>query len=306
MLDLNYDYSSCVRNSEKVSWRVDDVIPPGTQLDFSRPFLPNSLSGAHQLTELSDDERLKLNQITGNAYINLFKFVEEYIVATVVDHAQAEMHGDHDALRALMRFADEELKHQQLFTRYIEAFQTSFGTPCGVLDNAAEVAGVIMSKSPIAVLIITLHLELMTQEHYTESVRQNQTIDPLFVSMLKHHWLEESQHARIDALELDKLVSDAPATAIDAAFVDYLGLLDAVDGLLAAQSAMDLDAFRRVAGREISPEQAQRITAAQHAAYRTAFLVMGMRNRMFVELMGKLSPGRTREIASKAATFAAE
>jgi hypothetical protein len=306
MLDLNYDYSSCVRNSEKVCWKVDEVFPPNTKLDYGRPFLPNSLSGAHQLTELSDDERLKLNQITGNAYVNLFAFVEEYVIATVVDHAQAEMHGDHNALRALMRFADEELKHQQLFHRYIAEFQASFGTTCGVLDNAAEVAGVIMSKSPIAVMIITLHLELMTQEHYTESVRQNQSLEPMFVSLLKHHWLEESQHARIDALELDKLVSDAPAEAIDIGFKDYLDLLDAVDGLVGMQAAMDVEAFRRVAGREISPELAQRITAAQHAAYRTTFLVMGMRNRIFVETMGKLSPSRTKEIASKAAAFAAE
>jgi hypothetical protein len=305
MLDLSYDYASCIRNSEKVSWRLDDVIPPGTELDFSRPFLPQALSGEHRLTELSDTERLKLNHITGNAYLNLFGFVEEYIIATVVQHVQAEMYGDHEALRALMRFAEEELKHQELFTRYVSAFKAKFGGPCGVLDNAAEVAGVILSKSPIAVMIITLQLELMTQEHYTESVRENQTLDPLFSSLLKHHWLEESQHARLDALELDKLLDAASPEAIDAAFQDFFDLIDAVDGLLGMQAKMDVDSLAHAVGRSFSPEQAERIATAQHVAYRNTFIVMGLRNRMFVDYMTRVSREQATKIASKAASLAA-
>src|SRR5262252_7505389 len=122
MFELGYDYDSCVRNSEKVAWTVDDVLPASTRLDFSRPFLPERLSGAHAITSLSPAERIKLNQITGNAYLNLFAFVEEYIVATAVQHAEAELFGDHSAVRALVRFAEEEVKHQQLFWRYRDAF----------------------------------------------------------------------------------------------------------------------------------------------------------------------------------------
>jgi hypothetical protein len=305
MLNLSYDYAACIRISEKVSWRLDDVIPPGTALDFSRPFLPHALSGEHQLTELSDAERLDLNHITGNAYLNLFGFVEEYIIAMVIQHVQAEMHGDHQALRALMRFAEEELKHQELFSRYIAAFKTQFGGPCGVLDNAAEVTGVILSKSPIAVMIMTLHIELMTQQHYTESVHENQTLDPLFVSLLRHHWLEESQHARIDALELDKLASDASPEQIDVAFADYFDLIDAVDGLLGMQAAMDVDSLAHAAGHDFSPEQSQRIIAAQHTAYRNTFIITGLRNRTFAGTMTKLSPTQAAKVASKAASLAA-
>ncbi|MFV8749858.1 diiron oxygenase [Nannocystaceae bacterium ST9] len=305
MLDLNFDYASCVRNSEKVAWRLDDVIPPGTKLDFARPFLPSALAGDHQLSELSDAERLKLNQITGNAYMNLFGFVEEYIIAAVVEHVQAEMHGDHDTLRALMRFADEEIKHQQLFARYVEAFRTSFGGPCGVLDNAAEVAGAVLSKSPIAVMIMTLHIELMTQEHYTQSVRENTSLDPLFVSLLKHHWLEESQHARIDALELDKLATDASREQITTAFADYVDLLDAIDGLLAGQAKLDVESLAHATGRSFTPAQADRIAAAQHAAYRTTFIVMGLRNRMFMDYMNKLDPAQATKLSLKAAGLAA-
>src|SRR5262245_23415026 len=227
MLDLDYDYASCVRNSEKVAWKLDDVMPEGTRLDFGRPFLPTALSGRGDLSFLNPEERRKLNQITGNAYLNLFAFVEEYIIAVAVNHAHAEMFGDHDAIRALVRFADEEVKHQALFKRYVDAFQREFGHPCGVLGSAAEVANVILSKSPIAVMLVTLHLEIMTQAHYVECMKDDAQIDPFFVNLLRFHWMEESQHARIDALELDKLLEAASPDAIAVAIDDYIGLIGA-------------------------------------------------------------------------------
>lgn len=304
MLDLGYDYASCVRNSEKVSWKLDEVFPPDTRLDFSRPFLPAALSGDSQVAILDQGEKLKLNHITGHSYMNLFGFVEEYIIATTVDHAQAEMYGDHTAIRALLRFAEEELKHQALFDRYCKAFLEGFGSECKVLDNAAEVAGVILSKSPMAVALITLHLEIMTQAHYTESVRDNESIDPLFASLLKAHWLEEAQHARIDALELDKLADAATPELITRAFDDYLDLCAAVDGLLEAQTNMDIDSLGKATGRSFSDREREAIFAAQHAAYRNTFLISGMSNRQFVGVLEKLSPAGAKRVAERVASLA--
>lgn len=303
MLDLKYDYATCVRNSEKVSWVVDDVLPPDTRLDFTRPFLPEALAGERKLSFLNHDEHLKLNQITGHAYLNLFAFVEEYIIATAVQHAQAEMHGDHEAIRALVRFADEEIKHQQLFYRYLDAFKAGFGHECAVLQDAAAVADVILSKSPIAVMIVTLHLEIMTQAHYTESVRDNETLDPLFARLLKHHWLEESQHAKIDALELDKLVSSAGPEQIKKAFSDYLDLVSAFDGLVESQAKMDIGSLETATGRKFSEAEAKEIVSAQHAAYRNTFLVLGMENRLFVDIVKKISPSDAAVIAQRASSL---
>ncbi|HEX4474646.1 MAG TPA: hypothetical protein VH142_06190, partial [Polyangiaceae bacterium] len=225
MLDVAYDYGSCVKNSEKVSWKLDDVMGPSARLDLGRPFLPESLSGSHRLTGFSAAERLKLNQITGSAYLNLFIFVEEYILAFAVQQASAEMYGNHDAIRSLLRFADEEVKHQQLFSRYRDAFERDFGMKCDVLGGAKDVAGVILGKTTLAVTILTLQLELMTQLHYTDSVRDATRVDPLFVSLLKHHWIEESQHARVDILELQKLLEKATPADVSLAFDEYFGLL---------------------------------------------------------------------------------
>jgi len=303
MLDVTYDYASCVRNSEKVAWKVDDVLPPNTRLDFSRRFLPNRLSGSERIACLSPSERLMLNQINGNSYINLFAFVEEYIVATVVNHAQAEMFGDHSAIRALTRFAEEEIKHQELFWRYLAAFKRDFAHPCEVLGSAAAVAQVILSKSAMAVMLVTLHLEIMTQAHYTECFHTDGELDPLFVRLLKHHWMEEAQHAKIDVLELNKLLTDAPRDQVQKAFADYLDLIDAFDGLLAQQATMDRDSLARALSRSFTDAEAAEITAAQHRAYRWTFLVSGMVNPMFVDVLESIDPDAAARIAAKASSL---
>lgn len=300
MLELHYEYADCVRNSERVSWLVDEVIPPGTRLDFSKAFLPDALCGAPRVAFLDDSERLTLNQINGNAYLNLFAFVEEYIIAQVANHVQAEMFGDHNALRALTRFADEELKHQQVFWRFREAFDRDFSTHCSVLSAPAEVAAIILGKSPIAVMFVTYHLELMTQQHYTECVRGRNELDPLFVKLLHHHWLEESQHARIDALELAKLVAAATPDLIDRAFADYLDLVGAFDGLLAQQAGFDLESLVAATGRRFSEREAKQVVDVQHAAYRRTFLTFGMRNRAFVDMVKSLSADGAQRIAHRA------
>lgn len=304
MLDLPFDYASCVRSSEKIQWRLDEVLPEGTPLDFSRPFLPESLAPTRALTFLDAEERRKLNQIASNAYLNLFQFVEEYILATMTQHAQAEMFGDTHAMRALVRFVDEELKHQQLFERYRRSFDRGFGHPCPVLETAAEVASVIMSHTPIAVMIVTLHIELMTQQHYVESVKDDDGIDPLFKSLLRHHWLEEAQHARIDALELDKLASAATPEAVKKGIDEYFGMLDAIDGLLTQQAEMDVGALGAVLGRTFEGKQAADIRAAQLSGYRRTFIQTGLLNHTFVKTLLKLDPGLQSRIDARAALAA--
>jgi hypothetical protein len=303
MLELNYDYDTCVRNSEKVAWTLDDVFPPDTKLDFNRPFLPAALAGDRAISELSTRERLLLNQITGHAYINLFAFLEECIIVTAVRHAEAEMHGNHSAMRALLRFADEEIKHQDLFHRYMHAFADGFASPCKVIDNAVEVAGLILSKTPIAILMITLHFEIMTQAHYTESVRPENDLDPLFASLLEHHWLEEAQHARIDALELDKFASLATPALLQLAFEQYISLTDVVSALLEAQARLDVESLERAASKTYAEPLREKIADRQYHAYRNTFLVSGMENKQFVDIVRTLSPEGARGIADKAASF---
>lgn len=303
MLQLSYDYASCIRGSEKVAWKIDAVMPPDTKIDFSRPFLPEGLFSIQNLACLTPAQRLTLNQISGNSYLNLFAFVEEYITAMAVQHAQAELFGDHLAVRALVRFAEEEAKHQQLFWRYCSAFERDFGHKCHLLGAASEVAGVILGKSPLAVTLVTLHLELMTQAHYTESVRGEQNLDPLFCELLRHHWMEEAQHARLDALELDKLLDSSSPDQITTCFSDYMDLIDAFDGLLIAQAKLDVQTLSQALNTTFSEADTETIVKSQHGAYRNTFLISGMTNKSFVETVKMISPEAADRIVAKAKTL---
>ena len=300
MLELEYDYLSCIQNSEKVAWNIADVLPEDARLDYSRKFLPEALAGCDELGFLSDAQRLALNQIRGNSYLYLFRFVEEYIIAMVMEHATAEIFGNERILRSLLRFAEEETKHQTLFRRFAELFERGFGSRCGVAGNPEEVAGFIMTKSPMAVLLITLHIELFTQHHYTASVRDNEaeSLDPLFTSMLKHHWLEESQHARLDALELDRLASDSTAQARDRAVDEYIDILAAFDGLFVAQVGLDLESLRAKTGRVLSDAEAAEFIDKQHRSYRHVFLELGFTNPTLTRHLKVFSPGGAKKVAA--------
>lgn len=299
-LQLSYDYRSCIEGSEKVCWRLDDVFPLGTRLDFARPFLPESLAPTAGHGFLTPAERRTLNQITGHAYVNLFSYVEEFILATMVAQSQRALAADPVATRALTRFAEEELKHQELFARYKDAFARDFGVACEVLDNAVEVARLILAKPPMAVLLLALHIEVMTQKHYTESVRDDHGVDPLFARLLKSHWLEEAQHARIDVLELRKLALIATPAQVAQAYDEYLGLLDAFSDLLGRQAEMDARSFTAKTGRVLTPAEGAAVRALQHQGYRRTFLRTGMTHPVFVDIATRLDRGAAERVAEKA------
>lgn len=302
MITMNFDYESCLRASEKIAWKLDDVFPPDMKLDFSRRFLPDTLVAADSLSFLSADERLKLNQIMGNGYLHLFYFVEEYIIASVLQHANAEIFGDPIELRSLLRFADEEVKHQQLFTRFRAAFDRDFGVACDVIDNAQAVAEVILAKSPMAVLLTTLHIELMTQQHFVEGFRagESKELDPLFASLLKNHWLEEAQHAKLDALELKKLADVATPAQRETAVTDYLGILEAFGGLLAQQAQLDVTSLERATGRTFDDAQRAAIVASQTRAYRHAFITLGVENTGFQRYLEQFEDGARDRVNARA------
>src|ERR1700733_14060078 len=103
----DFSYASALQDALKVDWKVEDLIGGGKTLDFSRPFLPDTLAGVRGLRSLSASEKLALNQIRGNSYLHIFGFVEQFILPFVLEQAQAAVHGDTGKLRALSTFADE-------------------------------------------------------------------------------------------------------------------------------------------------------------------------------------------------------
>ena len=106
-------------------------------------------------------------------------------------HARPILHGNDARVRAFLNFAGEEAKHIDLFKRFRKDFLNSFGSNCEVIGPPEAIAQAILSKHPLAVALVILHIEWMTQRHYVDSVVSNQHLDPQFKSLLKHHWMEE-------------------------------------------------------------------------------------------------------------------
>jgi hypothetical protein len=301
MLTHNFSYEAALNDAIKVNWQISDLIGGDKRLDFSKPFLPEALAGVRELKSLSTREKLLLNQIRGNSYLYLFGFVEEYILPFVLDEARRATPGGNPVeVRALVTFAEEEAKHIHLFHRFAEEFKAGFHTPCGVIGPAADVAKVILSHSRLGIALLTLHLEWMTQAHYVESVKDDQDLDPRFKELLRHHWMEEAQHAKFDTLLVDKLAREGGAAAIAKAFEDFAALGGAVDGLLAQQTQLDLASLEAAAGRKLTETEKTEIAAAQHKAYRYTFLASGLVTKNFLATCDQLSPGsgeKMREMA---------
>jgi hypothetical protein len=74
---IPYSYQAALAASESIHWRVEDIIGGDKRLNFTQPFMPESLAQAEPLTFLSTEEKRNLNQIRGNEYLCLFGLVEE-------------------------------------------------------------------------------------------------------------------------------------------------------------------------------------------------------------------------------------
>jgi len=307
MNEVEAGWDPVIHSSEKVAWTIESVLEPDAKFDLGRPLMPDSLANVAKISCLNDKERLTLNHIRGHAYLYLFSFVEEYIIATAVQHSTAEVFGDHTALRALLRFAEEEVKHQEMFRRACRLFTDTFGNPCDVLPNPQAVAEVILSHKPMAVLLITLHLEIMTQHHFVESFRKGaaEELDPLFRQMLRHHWVEESQHAKIDILELHKLSADATPEMCEESIDDYLKIVAALDGLLCQQAKNDIATLGRVLGREFNEAEKRELYDAQAGAYRRTFVGLGINSPAFLSEVERLSPAGAKRVAEASKQFPA-
>ena len=304
MLTHDYSYETCLEGSVKRAWTVDDCFQ-GRDFDFAKPFLPDRIAGVNTIGCLSDDEKRMLNQIRGNSYCHIFAFVEEYIVPMVVDHARRDVYGDETRLWTLLRFAEEEVKHQEMLRRACDQFEAGFGTRCGLVPGREQVAGAVLGTSPLTVLLLTSMIEWFTQLHYVEHVRDRAELDELFRDILRFHWIDESRHARLDSLLIDEVASSLAADEREKAIDELLQLGGAVDGLLAQQAELDIDALQAATDRTFSDTQRDEIRAHQQRSYRWTFLVSGLEHPNFVSIVEQLTTAGTKKIAEAAAALSA-
>ena len=282
-------YARAIRASKKARWDIDVDVIRGRDFDFREKFLPEGLSLAGELEFLSEAERRLLGQVQGRSYACIFGLVERYIGAKVLELSGQHWLGDQVALEALVRFSDEELKHQELFRRLEEMMAA--GMPAGYrqVADANEVARAVLSKSTWAVLALTCHIELFTQSHYQRSIEPEDGLSPLFKDVFMYHWREECQHAILDEIEWRREDAKLSGEQRDRAVDELIELVGAVDGILQAQSAADAEYFMGMCRKPFSPAQAERVRAQVLKAYRWQYIVTGVQHPHFQRVLGELT-----------------
>jgi hypothetical protein len=299
-----FTYAKALAASEKINWRVEDIIGGANRLDFSKPFMPESLARTGTLDFLDAEARLKLNQIRANGYLYTFGLVEEFILPFVLDHARPLLAQDDLRTRALLRFASEEAKHIHLFRTFEREFEAGFGTPCDMIGPADEVGKAVLAHHPLSVALLILQVEWMTQRHYLESIRDNQGLDEQFKSLLRHHWMEEAQHAQLDTLMVEALAANCDERQIEQAVDGYLEIGGMFDAAFKQQAAFDVDALQRAVGRTFTADEGERVMTAQHQAMRWTYLGSGISHPNFLRSVQELSQAQAVRLADTATVFA--
>ena len=300
---LPYSFRETLVASQKVNWRIEDIIGGDKSLDFTKPFMPESLARVSKLDFLNAEEKLVLNQIKGHTYLQIFGLVEEFILPFVLDHVRPSLDKDDYRVRAFLQFASEEAKHIQLFKTFTAEFHKTFPTECEVIGPPSSVATAILVHQPLAVALAILLIEWMSQIHYTDSIKDNQDLDAQFKSLLKNHWLEEAQHAKLDTLMVEALADGMTEAEIEAAVDEFLEIGAFLDEGLKQQAIFDMEAFERATGRELSAAEREEFIGYQHQANRWTYLGSGMTHPRFLETLGKLSPAQRRRIEEVAPVF---
>jgi hypothetical protein len=298
-----YTYQSALAASEVIHWRIEDIIGGEKRLDFNKPFMPESLAQTELLTFLNEEERRILNQIRGNAYLCIFGLVEEFILPFVLDHARPKLQGDDYRVRALLQFAGEEAKHIQLFKRFRKEFEDGFGTVCQVIGPPEAIAAAILAHDPLGVAITTLHIEWMVQRHYVDSIKDDQDLDPQFKSLLKHHWIEEVQHAKLDTLMVESLAANRSEAERMRGVDEYIEIGGFIDGGLKQQVEFDLNSFEQATGRRLTEAETEEFRRVQLRANRWTYLGTGMTHEKVLETIAWLTPEARKKVESISPAF---
>lgn len=299
----HFSYEEVLASAERHAWRIDDLIGGDKRLDFSKPFLPETLARTHELDFLDADEQRIVNQIRGHGYLYTFGLVEEFILPFVLDHVRSRLDGNDYRVRAMLSFAGEEAKHIQLFKRFREEFETGFGTPCAVIGPPDAIARTVLSHHPLAVALVILHIEWMTQRHFLDSVKDDATLDPQFKSLLRHHWMEEVRHAQLDTLMVECIAQACGDRERDEAIDGYLDIGGFIDGGLAKQVEFDIESFARATGRILTEAERTAYAARQQQAIRWTFLGSGMSHPNFLATVETLRPAARKRLEAVIPAF---
>jgi hypothetical protein len=296
-------FARCIARSKRVRWDIETDVIRCRQFDLADKFLPDGLTLAGRLDSLSADEKRYFSQVQGRTYASMFGLVERFIGAKVLELTRDHWLGDQVALEALVRFGDEELKHQALFRRVDALIGDVMPSGYSFAWDPNEIAAAILRKSSWAVLGLTLHIELFTQAHYRESIHRDAALSPLSKDVFLFHWKEESQHAIMDELEWRRVNDAITEAERDRAVDELCELVEAVDAIVQAQAGSDAVYFAATCGRRLNAFERDTVQQTLLDAYRWQYIVSGVRHPHFAATLASLTTETQRERIRHALAF---
>ena len=281
-------YAHCVKASKASHWDIETDVIKGRRLDTDRKFLPDGLTLLQEAAWLSGDEKRFAGQVQGRTYARIFGLVERFITAKLLEIGRDHWLGDQNALEALVRFSDEELKHQALFRRVDDMMAAVLPAGYRFDVDTDQVAQAVLGKSTWAVLVLTLHIELFVQNHYRQSIAPDTDLSELFKDVFLFHWKDECQHVVLDELELRRHDAALTPDERDQGVDDFIALVLAVDGILQAQAKADVDYF--AAHRAKACSGAKKADLVRHflKAYRWQYIFSGATHPRFQTILKSL------------------
>jgi hypothetical protein len=289
------DYPSIVATSEKVAWTVDAVFRDW-RFDATKRIIPDSWVQTQHLAFLKAQEQRTLNHIRAFSYVHLFGNYEEFIPLHLAEIVQQDWHDDRAHLRALLRFGEEEMKHQQLFLRAEAVLEASCGYPFGRYFDSNKDRVTAFTKAMLAYpalprFLLLAAFEWGSQRHYVESVRDHpgEGSDPLYVDILQYHWIEENQHTKTDVLEIEQLARAMNPDELSQAFDHIQGLGSLVDATFVGQVEQELATFQSVTGRRLADLETTALREALTQSLRAIFAEVALTHPNFKRVALELS-----------------
>lgn len=282
-------YAKCIEVSKRVRWDTDQDVLRGRMFNYSQKFLPDGISKVEQFDFLSEGEKRFVSQIQGRTYANMFGFVERFITAKVLETTRDHWLGNQIALESLIRFSDEELKHQELFRRIERMVAEEMPEGYTFLPDPDAVAAAVLKNSTWAVMGLILEIELFTQEHYRQSIAPDTELSDLYKDIFLFHWKEETTHAIMDELEWQREDGKITAQERDQAVDELIGLVGAVDGILQNQSAADVAYFLENGKRPFSDTEIELLKQGFLGAYRWQYIFSGIDHPRFQAMLKKVT-----------------
>ena len=122
-------------------------------------------------------------------------------------------------------------------------------------------------------------------------------------SLLRNHWLEEAQHAKLDTVMVEAIAEGMKPAAIESVVDEFLEIGGFLDTGIRQQTLFDLEAFELATGSQLTEGQRAEFIEVQHQANRWTYLGSGMTHPKFLEALERLDPRQRDRIETIAPMF---